>query len=115
MSGPEFEPVFNRQTSEAEVRALEQRLGTSLPDDYRAFLLARNGGRPTPRAFPIAGEPGGGTSLLEWLLGIAGRRDTYDLVTVRARFAGRVPGDLLPVARDPGGNLVCLQLSGPDR
>ena len=37
--------------SEAELQAVEKRLGLDLPSDYRAFLLKHNGGEPEPRWF----------------------------------------------------------------
>ena len=43
-------PIMERrgpQIGEAEVAAFEQRLGSTLPDDYRRFLLEVNGGRPS--------------------------------------------------------------------
>ncbi len=30
-------------------------------------------------------------------------------------FRDRVPANLLPIARDPGGNLICLSIAGSDR
>ena len=35
------------QVEEADVAAFEQRIGLTLPDDYRRFLLEVNGGDPT--------------------------------------------------------------------
>ena len=42
-------PIMERrgpQVAEAEVAAFEHRFGSTLPDDYRRFLLEVNGGRP---------------------------------------------------------------------
>ena len=41
-------PAMERRgpvVTEADVRAFEKKLGATLPDDYRAFLLEVNGGR----------------------------------------------------------------------
>ncbi len=96
---------------EDEVAALEQYLGSQLPSEYRTFLLAHNGGRPEPNAFEVEDYPGVG-SILDWFLGIKEgvHNDISDHVE---EYRGRIPIDLLPIAYDPGGNLVCLAVSGP--
>src|SRR5262245_28674989 len=40
------------------LKAVEKRLNLSLPDDYRTFLLANNGGKLTPAWFRHGTEPG---------------------------------------------------------
>src|SRR5262245_54720898 len=40
-----------------DVRAVELRLSVHLPDDYRSFLLAHNGGKPTPAWFRHGEDP----------------------------------------------------------
>ena len=44
-----------RPLSAEDVQAIEAQIGVRLPDDYKAFLLRHNGGRPRPNAFPIQG------------------------------------------------------------
>ena len=42
--------------SDADLAAVERRLGVNFPDDYRAFLLRHNGGVPRPGRFRISRE-----------------------------------------------------------
>lgn len=86
--------------------AFEKSLGTKLPDPYRVHLQAHNGGY------------------------VDGAREIYELHHVhgihdgpewarfpdsQAIYGGVIPRHLLPIADDPGGNLICLVLSGSNR
>src|SRR3954452_17577399 len=50
----------------------EAELGAALPADYRAFLLAHNGGRPVPAHFTAGPGEDGDTqeSSVEWFLAL---------------------------------------------
>ena len=41
----------------ADLQAAEHRLNVALPDDYRALLLANNGGKPRPAWFRHGQDP----------------------------------------------------------
>ncbi len=86
--------------------AFEKSLGTMLPEPYRVNLQAHNGGY------------------------VDGAREIYELHHVhgihdgpnwarfpvsQAIYGGVVPQHLLPIADDPGGNLICLVLNGSNR
>lgn len=101
-----------------KIDATEKALGVELPEPYRRFLLAHNGGRPEPADFRIAwrGQP----FAPGWRVGMVGDflevdSGALDLLENRERFADRIPHGMLPVARDPGGNLVLLGLDGDRR
>lgn len=96
----------------ARVAALEASLGVPLPDDYRQFLLAHNGGRPKPAKFVFARRTGPYTdSLVDWFLALYDGEHS-NLETVRGWLRGRIPPGLLPIAIDPFGNFVLLGLAG---
>lgn len=103
--------------TEQDIALVEQRLGKSIPPVYRTFLLAHNGGRPQPDGFSSYGEKGGlhDQSRVDWLFGINTGAYYNDLEQhfdmVRER---RVPANLLPIANDPGGNLICLSTAGAE-
>lgn len=89
----------------------ERELGIRLPDEYRDFLLAHNGGYPDPDVFTL---PAGRREMVDRFLGISpGRSD--DLRRYRIVYGGRLPSELLPVAHDSGGNLICLSILGEHR
>ena len=98
----------------AELQALEQQLGATLPADYREFLLAHNGGCPDPYCFPLPGHEADDCGILNQFLGIEPETDR-DLLTVWQRYQQRVPANLIPIAWDPGGNLICLAMDAADR
>jgi cell wall assembly regulator SMI1 len=100
---------------DARIRAFEARLGATLPDEYRAFLLAYNGGQPTPSEFRLAGRTGPYTdSQVHWFYSL--HEGPYsNLEKTRALLGGRLPDDLLAIAGDPGGNKICIGLAGDAR
>jgi cell wall assembly regulator SMI1 len=114
--------------TEERLAKLERKLKCRLPDDYRAFMLANNGGRPTLSCFTVGEDTDG--SLVEWFFAIHDQPyeepEDWDpesrelppyfgqplegvLKDFRSEHSAK---DLLPVARDPGGNLICLGISG---
>lgn len=90
----------------------ETSLGTRLPDDYRRYLLAHNGGVPTPNSFRL---PDGGGSSVSSMYGLHDGPDHTRLDLVRGDYADRIPVWLLPIGNDPGGNELCIDLSEPGR
>jgi hypothetical protein len=102
------------------VAAFEAEVGATLPDDYRAFLGAVNGGY-LPGWFRYRGASAGSEPRTEYVADLFGlRRDELGL-SLRFHRGGGLdpesgfPRDLLAVAGDPGGNLFCLRLSGDRR
>lgn len=98
---------------EADLRALEQRLGITLPLEYRNFLLQHNGGHPTPNVFSIAACPIDDQGVLTQMLSISDGEET--LLNYVDMYADRIPPNLLPIGFDPGSNLICISVSGADR
>jgi cell wall assembly regulator SMI1 len=101
-----------RQLREQDVAAVEEQLGYHLPEDYRRFILAHNGGRPVPDYFPIQGNPYFGDHASVHELHCIASGEYLDLRRQVQVFRDRVPPELLPIAHDPGGNLLCLGVSG---
>ena len=94
-----------------DITAIEQQLGIQLPSDYRTFLLAHNGGHPEPNTFPIQSFYADQYGLLEWFVCIS-PNDPNDLAHMMSTFHDRIPSNVLTIARDPGGNLLCMALTG---
>ncbi len=107
--------AHTQATDEAAIAAFEASRGFRLPSEYREFLLATNGGKPEPCAFQLALRSGPYTdSIVHWFLGL-GDTMAASLESFAALMAGRMPAELLPIAPDPGGNLVCLGVKGDVR
>jgi cell wall assembly regulator SMI1 len=102
--------------SASELEAIEKKLGIHLPDQYRSFLLVHNGGRPTPSIFRYRNEAGPYTdSEVDWFLAIQSK-DYNDFETYYDRYKIhriRMPTELVPIADDPGGNVICIVVDGP--
>jgi cell wall assembly regulator SMI1 len=105
---------FQPKLSAEDIETVERRLNLVFPTDYKEFLLAHNGGRPKPNRFPIRGNRSDTQGILSWLYGIHDD-GTYNLIDQAAMFQDRVPPELLPIGEDPGGNLICLTISGSNR
>jgi hypothetical protein len=99
----------------AQINALEARFSFSLPTAYREFLLTYNGGSPEPCGFLYQNQGKSYRAIANRFLGIQdGSYSLYeDLLTYKEREK-RVPDNLIPIADDPGGNLICLSVSGSD-
>lgn len=93
--------------SPRHLEEVESRLAIELPQGYRAFLLTHNGGRPIPDAFQM----GGRWEMVDRFLGIhEGEHD--NLLDYVKAYEGRLPPELLPIAHDAFGNLICLAVRG---
>lgn len=98
---------------EADIAAIEQELAVQLPPDYRAFLLESNGGRPASNVFTYTRPDGPTAGIVDWFLGIH-TGDNESLRRYVRRYKGRMPANLLPIAEDPFGNIICLAVTGDD-
>jgi hypothetical protein len=103
-------------TKMQDVESFERVLGSRLPDEYRNFLLAKNGGWPdSDLMFPISDAPFDEHGILNCLFGLFDENEMYDLREEFETYLGRIPANLVPIGEDPGGNLICLATSGVDR
>ena len=105
---------FYPPLQEVDIVGVERRLGIHLPSDYRSFLLTHNGGYPEPSVFTISRGVSGELGVVNRFYGIWKEKE-YDLLSEVETFQGRMPANLLPIACDPGGNQICLSVSGSDR
>ena len=101
-----------RTLTRGEIDALAKRLGT-LPEEYVAFLLTHNGGRPTPDL--LQGIDPKDEGIVDFFFQVGGSMYTdleHQVEKYRESDAQR---DLLPIARTPSGDLICLGTGGGDR
>jgi cell wall assembly regulator SMI1 len=114
-TGLEFEIERSNQFGPLDIfrlAAFEQVIGARLPDSYRDFLITHNGGNPK------------GARKLCRIHHVHGIHDGPDWARFPQDKTSRVsqevyskllPPRMLPIADDPGGNLYCISLGGPDR
>ena len=96
--------------------ALESTLGSRLPDDYRAFLFACNGGH-VGGALWFKGPTPEGDLADAGVNHVGGFRKEshFSLAWFRQCYEGRIPESLLWIMDDPFGNAICLGISGQAR
>lgn len=106
-----FEVTFD-PIDAAEIQAFEARHSLVLPEDYKAFLLTRNGGKKVLRRFETRDKTV--TSSIMLFLPLLNGNDGKNLEEYYRKFiSGRiVPDYLLPVGTDPLNNLICLAVQG---
>jgi cell wall assembly regulator SMI1 len=98
-----------RPISANEISEFEKHYDVNLPEDYKRFLLRNNGGRPVPDFFTVW-DDGDGVSV-SWFCSVKYGDDRLDLTLDMLWLAEQVvPRTLLPVANDPGGDLICISL-----
>lgn len=100
--------------NETAISDIETLIGSTLPEDYRAFLSLTPGGQVYGRVlFSLSGEPVG----TERLSRVAGVRPEPDLSLVERFHSANdndVPLGLLSIMTDGGGNDIAISLR-PDR
>jgi hypothetical protein len=98
-----------------DIVAWEDAMGQALPPDYRDFLLEHNGGRPFPNAFPIEGLDNNPFVAIQVFFRINGKDvESSNLDWNLQVFKDRLPENLLAIACDDGGDLICYSLFGKD-
>jgi hypothetical protein len=95
--------------SEQHLRDAEERLGFPLPEDYRRWLAATNGGDPEQGAT----LPDRDFIWEDRALGLRPGSD-YDLVSSYSYFQDRFTPEYLPVA-DVSGGMLALKVTGQRR
>jgi hypothetical protein len=92
---------------QADLDNLERILNEDLPLAYKRFLLKSNGGTPDPPYFR--------TSVLAEFFSVNATDETYDLVENYRFLRETLPEELVPIARDGLGDVVCLAVKGENR
>jgi len=96
--------------TDAAVSAFEKKIGAKLPDDYRAFLLAVNGGSTTTKhsVFRVRKS----TSVLNSLHSLDEADPRFDLETWWRSIKTDMPPYVLCIGHDSGGSRIILALTG---
>jgi cell wall assembly regulator SMI1 len=95
---------------EREIIEIENLLGYSLPEEYRIHLLKYNGGKCKPNVFSFIENNKISKSNIDWFLAIYdGKYDNLRLyIDMYIIEQKRLPDYFIPIAHDPGGNLICI-------
>lgn len=103
------------QLTTARLVALERQLGVVLPENYKLFLLNHNGGRPKPNFFLIHGFERNPFGSIHYFFGIDDDVKSSDVGWNYKTYYGRMPRELLPIAGDGSGNVICLSIKGANK
>lgn len=105
----------NPLPSEADVAALERKLATKFPSDYRDFLLTYNGGRFSDPKFTTKGRPRK-KDRLTFLNGIRAAHPSEELASDGdlVLFGDNDPIEILPIGYTIMGNLIFIVLHPDD-
>ena len=101
-----------KSATEGQIAALEKQLGCRLPDEYRNFLLTRNGGQPNPPYVQIPGTHIDNVGVSD-IFGLFGTAKEYPSIFGAIQIHEPVlPKGYLPIAR--GSDLFTLSLRKKD-
>ena len=109
-------PATWRAPTADDVAQIERAVGAPLPDDYRGFLTKRSvTAFAQPYAIARLQEPApfGQEVTLNVFFGFS-TDGKYSIANEIETYQGRMPPGLLPIADDPGGNIICLAVGGSD-
>lgn len=93
--------------TKADLENLEQKIGVELPESFKGFYLANNGGYTTHRFID--------DSSIQEFIPIKYGKKTITNTLEKLRWAGIIPEGYLPFAYDPGSWHFCIQLQGENK
>lgn len=103
----------NRQLEPCDLTRIEEKMGRPLPEPYRAFLLAHNGGRPEPDTIDVPARHFRTTNV-EVFHGLDDKLECNDLLWNLDILEGCLENHLLPIAADCGGSIFVLVMDDHD-
>lgn len=106
----------NEEENLAELRDLEKQIGCEFPDEYRSFVMNFGQYGFDRRICCPSGEGSPCGPLFRVTRWFGLRKGGRNLLRKEIKtYRGRIPDHAIPVAADPGGNLLVLSLFGDDR
>lgn len=94
----------------SQIEEVEEFAGLNFPKEYKDHLLKYNGGQCVPNVFSFEENGEITNSCIDWFLAIYdGEYDNLKTYIFTYKIEKkRLPQNLLPIAHDPGGNLICI-------
>jgi cell wall assembly regulator SMI1 len=98
------------QLNLAQIEEVEKYIGLNFPSEYKEHLLQNNGGQCSPNVFKFNENGAWTESCIDWFLAIYdGEYDNLKKYIETYKIEEkRLPDHILPIAHDPGGNLICI-------
>lgn len=106
------EPSINLE----QIKLLEELSELKFPEEYKKHLISHNGGQCQPNRFKFIEDGKTTESSVDWFLAIYdGEYDNLrSYIEIYKMEKKRMPLHILPIAHDPGGNLICISCGGND-
>lgn len=104
------------QLSPSQIEEVEKLVGLNFPKEYKEHLLQYNGGQCEPNVFRFNENGNWSDSSVDWFLAICdGEYDNLKTYIQDYKLdEKRMPSNILPIAHDPGGNLICISCGTED-
>lgn len=105
-----------KQLNLSQIEEIEKLVGLNFPEEYKEHLLQHNGGQCMPNIFSFTEKGKITNSCVDWFLTIYdGEYDNLkNYIDTYKSDDKRLPSHLLPIAHDPGGNLICISCGNDD-
>ena len=100
--------ISNKDFSEKRLAVFSNKISYKLPNDYIDFIRNHNGGYVTESV----GTYYKNEKQKFILTSMFGLGADDDLISQFKIYKRRIPSTCIPIGRDAGGNLICLNLSG---
>lgn len=99
-----------------DISNIEEFVKLKFPNSYIQHLLKYNGGQCSPSAFTFLENGQKSNSRIDWFLAIYdGEYDNLkEYIETYKIQQKRLPSHILPIAHDPGGNLICISCGNED-
>lgn len=91
-----------------DIETFETNKNVELTELYKKFLLEQNGGYPDKNCFVISDDQGADNTNYFFRI----KDEGYNMSWALDMYEGRMPEEFIPIADDPGGNLICLGIKG---
>lgn len=108
---------MEHQLNSTQIEELEKYVGLNFPYEYKEHLLKNNGGRCSPNVFQFNENGKLTESCIDWFLAVYdGEYDNLkDYIETYKIQEKRLPQQMLPIAHDSGGNLICVSCDSEDK
>jgi len=105
-----------RAVTYLQIKVIEEKIRLRLPDQYKDHLLKFNGGQCQPNVFTYRESDVVEESMIDWFLAIYdGEDDNFIEYYITYKVEqNRMPSYIIPIAHDPGGNLICISCREED-
>ena len=99
-----------------QIKEIEDYVGLKFPQEYKVHLLKYNGGKCSPNIFKFIENGKLTNSNIDWFLAIYdgvydNLKNEIEMMKIDEK---RLPVQIIPIAHDSGGNLICISCGGQD-